>query len=206
MPIRRSAVILSVFSLRVSHIRGIFVATTAYPIAPPLSHCLHLHTIPYSHLPTPMLPLNILGSFLVIAPGFTAALLTHVLLGVMQVLEKVLQHVMLCNLPSSEDRQGWYAHTPAEQARLRLLRVVPNEWPSISASAQLTFSFEESLRAQCCWQLAVWKGAVPHGVSHQPYTMRNWVMPHQTLHPYHVYHMCITHLAHRSPAVNIMEV
>ena len=71
----------------------------------------------------------------------------------MQGLEKVRQHVVLCGLPSSEDRSARSSNSPAKSGPPR---VAPNERTSISASAQLTVGFEENPRTQRCWQPTAW--------------------------------------------------
>ena len=64
--------------------------------------CLHLRLYTTSvhetllplAAPTPTLPHNVLGGIPVVSPGFTAALLTRIVLGMMRDLERVLQHVL----------------------------------------------------------------------------------------------------------------
>ena len=103
--------------------------------------------------------LNVLCSFPVVAPGFTAALLTHTVLGMMQGLERVVS----CYAVSPPRKIARSARSCTYGARPRLPRAALNERPSISAGAQLTFSFEKRQRAQCCWQPAARTDAIVEG-------------------------------------------
>ena len=114
------------------HQRGLFVETAVNPITPAACICICIRN--------PTLLLDLLGGFPVVCQD--RRILTHTVLWMMKDLEKVLHHVALCGLPS-EDRPGRCARAPAKPSRVGAERAA-----SIFASAQLTFGFEKSPRAQ----------------------------------------------------------